>query len=56
MAYYRPPPPSFETMLRHFADWIAQHMQAEVTVTIKYRDGSFSTTFADHRGANVAAD
>ena len=50
MAYVRQPPPSIEAMLDQFADWMAQHAQAKVTVTIDYRDGSSTTTEVDHRG------
>lgn len=50
MAYVRQPPISIEAMLDQFADWMAQHAQAKVTVTIDYRDGSSTTTEVDHRG------
>lgn len=50
MAYIRMPPPSVELMLHDFADWMAQHAQAKVTVRIDYRDGTHSTSEIDHRG------
>ena len=50
MAYVRMPPPSVEQMLEQFADWMAQHAQAKVTVRIDYRDGTHTTTEIDHRG------
>jgi len=50
MAYFRQPPPSIETMLVSFADWMAQHASAKVTVRLDYRDGTHQTTEIDHRG------
>lgn len=40
MAYVRQPPPSIESMLDQFADWMARHAQAKVTVRMDYRDGT----------------
>jgi hypothetical protein len=50
MAYVRTPPPSVEQMLDDFADWMAKHAQAKVTVRLDYRDGTHQTTEIDHRG------
>lgn len=50
MAYMRVPPPSVEEMLTDFADWMAKHAQAKVTVRLDYRDGTHSVTEIDHRG------
>ena len=50
MAYVRMPPPSVEQMLEQFADWMAQHAQAKITVRIEYRDGTYQTSEIDHRG------
>lgn len=50
MAYVRMPPPSIELMLDQFADWMAQHAQAKVTVRLDFRDGTHWTAEADHRG------
>lgn len=50
MAYTRVPPPSVERMLEDFANWMAQHASAKVTVRIDYRDGTHQTTEIDHRG------
>jgi len=50
MAYVIIPPPSIETMLFDFADWMAQHAGAKVSVKIEYRDGRHQTQETDHRG------
>ena len=50
MAFIRIPPPSVEQMLTDFADWMAQHAQAKVTVRLDYRNGAHQTTEIDHRG------
>ena len=50
MAHVKQPPPSVEAMIDVFIDWMAQHAQAKVTVTIKYRDGSNIEFITDHRG------
>ena len=50
MAYIRMPPPSVEEMLDKFANWMAQHAQAKITVRIDYRDGTHQTTEIDLRG------
>lgn len=50
MAYVIPPPPSVELMLYDFADWMAQHAQAKVTVRFDYRDGTHTTVEMDRRG------
>ena len=51
MAYVKTPPPSIELMLEDFADWMAQHAQAKVTVRIEYRDGTHTISETDHRGS-----
>ena len=50
MAYFRAPPPSIEYMLDEFVNWMAQHAQAKIVVTITHRDGTYQTTEIDHRG------
>ena len=50
MTYVRMPPPSVEKMLDDFADWMARHAQAKITVRIDYRDGTHQTSEIDHRG------
>ena len=50
MAYVIPPPPSAELMLEDFADWMAQHARAKVTIRFDYRDGTHTTTEMDRRG------
>lgn len=50
MAYVKQPPPSIEAMLDQFADWMAQHAQAKVSVRIEYRDGTNTTIETDHKG------
>lgn len=56
MAYVRLPPPSVEQMLADFADWMAQHAQAKVTVRLDYRDGTHEVTEIDRRGLMPKAD
>lgn len=50
MAYIKMPPPSIELMLDQFADWMAQHASAKVTVRMDFRDGAHRTYETDHRG------
>jgi hypothetical protein len=50
MAYLKLPPPSVEMMLDQFADWMAQHAGAKVTVRLDYRDGTHVVSENDHRG------
>lgn len=50
MAYVKTPPPSIESMLDQFADWMAQYASAKVIVRMEYRDGTHWTCETDHRG------
>ena len=50
MAYVRQPPPSIELMLEDFANWMAQHAEAKITVRIDYRDGTHHVSEIDRRG------
>jgi hypothetical protein len=49
MAYVKIPPPSIEAMLDQFADWMAQHAGAKVTVRMDFHDGTNWTSESDHR-------
>jgi hypothetical protein len=50
VTFLRFPPPSVESMIDQFADWMAQHAQAKVTVRLDFRDGTHWTAETDHRG------
>lgn len=51
MAHYTNPSsaPSVEHMLQTFAEWMAQHTHAQVTVRIDYQGGAHSTSVVDCR-------